>query len=83
MNRYWTDEENEHLKALVAQGVSIFRVAAKFNRTVAGVRAHAKKRDTIPYRAGASQETGRYSLQSLTRCAVAFLRHCYTFLIAE
>lgn len=46
MNRYWTDEENEHLKALVAQGVSIFRVAAKFNRTIAGVRAHAKKNET-------------------------------------
>jgi len=37
----WTDEENERLKAFVAQGVSIFRVAARFNRTVAGVRAHA------------------------------------------
>jgi hypothetical protein len=30
----------------VAQGVSIFRVAAIFNRTVAGVRVHAKKIET-------------------------------------
>jgi hypothetical protein len=39
----WTDEENERLKAFVAKGVSIFRVAAIFNRTVAGVRVHAQK----------------------------------------
>jgi hypothetical protein len=42
MSRNWTDQENERLKAFVAQGVSILRVAVIFNRTVAGVRVHAK-----------------------------------------
>jgi hypothetical protein len=72
MNRYWTDEENEHLKALVAQGVSIFRVAAKFNRTVAGVRAHAKKNETpFPTVRELRRKRADTALQSLTRCAVA------------
>jgi len=42
----WTDEENERLKALVAKGASIFRVAAIFNRPIGGIRAHAKKIET-------------------------------------
>ena len=39
----WTDEENERLKALVAQGVSIIRAAAKFKRTIISVRIQARK----------------------------------------
>jgi hypothetical protein len=46
MNRYWTDEENEHLKTLVAQACRFSGLRLKFNRTIAGVRAHAKKNET-------------------------------------
>ena len=39
----WTEEENERLKAFVAQGVSIFRAAAAFNRTIISVRDQARR----------------------------------------
>jgi serine/threonine-protein kinase RIO1 len=39
----WTDQENERLKALVAQGVSIIRAAATFKRTILSVRTQARK----------------------------------------
>jgi hypothetical protein len=39
----WTDEENERLKAFAAQGVSIIRAAAAFNRTMTSVRIQARK----------------------------------------
>ena len=42
----WTEKENERLKALVAQGVSIVRVAAVFNRKTVAVRNHARKLGT-------------------------------------
>jgi type IV secretory pathway protease TraF len=42
----WTDAENERLKALVAQGVSIVRVAAVFNRKMVAVRTHARRLGT-------------------------------------
>ena len=39
----WTGEQNERLKAFVAQGVSIVRAAAVFNRTITSVRVQARK----------------------------------------
>ena len=39
----WTDAENERLKALVVQGVSI---AAVFNRKMVAVRTHARRLGT-------------------------------------
>jgi hypothetical protein len=36
----WTDQENERLKTFVAQGASIIRAAAVFNRTSGSIRAH-------------------------------------------
>ena len=39
----WTGEQNERLKAFVAQGVSIIRAAAVFNRTITSVRIQARK----------------------------------------
>lgn len=42
----WTEAENERLKALVEQGVSIVRVAAAFNRKTIAVRIHARKLGT-------------------------------------
>jgi hypothetical protein len=39
----WTDEDNERLKALVAQGVSVIRAAATFKRSITSVRTQARK----------------------------------------
>ncbi len=39
----WTEEENERLRAFVAQGVSIFRAAAAFNRSIISVRDQARR----------------------------------------
>jgi hypothetical protein len=44
--RPWTDEESKRLKTFVAQGVSIIRAAAAFNRTTTGIRAQARKLGT-------------------------------------
>ena len=45
----WTDQENERLKTFVAQGLSIIRPAAVFNRTTGSVGAEARKLAT-PFR---------------------------------
>ncbi len=45
----WTDQENERIKTFVAQGVSIIRAAALFNRTTGSIRAEARKLGT-PFR---------------------------------
>jgi GcrA cell cycle regulator len=39
----WTDEEDERLRALVAQGASVIRAAAALKRTILSVRDHARK----------------------------------------
>jgi transposase-like protein len=41
--RRWTPEDNERLKALVAQGASLVRAAAALKRKQATVRERAKK----------------------------------------
>jgi GcrA cell cycle regulator len=41
--RPWTDEEEERLKALVAQGASIVRAAAALRRREVVVRERARK----------------------------------------
>jgi hypothetical protein len=38
----WTEEDNERLKRLAAEGASAFRVAAALKRKVSVVRRHAK-----------------------------------------
>jgi hypothetical protein len=43
IKRPWTEAENEHLKDFVAQGLSIVRAAAAFNRTTKNVRTQARK----------------------------------------
>jgi transposase len=45
-NRVWTDEDNDRLKAIVAQGVSIARAAVTFNRSLNSVRNRARKLGT-------------------------------------
>jgi type IV secretory pathway protease TraF len=45
-NTPWTDEENQRLKALLAQGVSIVRVAVVFNRKTVAVRNQARRLGT-------------------------------------
>ena len=58
----WTDQENERLKTFVAQGVSIIRAAAVFNRTTGSIRAEARKLATpFPADAGASEAMGGYA----------------------
>jgi hypothetical protein len=42
----WTADENERLKAFVAQDVSVVRVAAVFRRSIIGVRNQARKLGT-------------------------------------
>jgi serine/threonine-protein kinase RIO1 len=42
----WTEEENNRLKAMVAQGVSIARAAVVFKRSLITVRTHARKLGT-------------------------------------
>jgi hypothetical protein len=42
----WTDHENERLIAFVANGASVIRAAAAFDRTTASVRAQARKLGT-------------------------------------
>jgi hypothetical protein len=42
-NKAWTEEENQRLKAYVAQDVSIVRVAGALDRTIASVRNQARK----------------------------------------
>jgi hypothetical protein len=42
----WTEDENERLRALVAEGVSIVRAAAVFNRKMVAVRNHARRLGT-------------------------------------
>ena len=42
----WTEADNERLKALVAQGASIVRAAAAFNRSIVSVRIQARKLGT-------------------------------------
>ena len=41
--KLWTDVENERLRALVEQGISMYRAAAIFNRSVDGVVLQARK----------------------------------------
>ena len=41
--RPWTEADNERLKDFVAQGLSIVRAAAAFNRTTKTVRNQARK----------------------------------------
>jgi hypothetical protein len=38
----WTKEDDERLKAFVAQGASVIRAAAELRRTTINVRAHAR-----------------------------------------
>ena len=42
----WTEEENQRLRALVAEGVSIVRAAAVFNRKMVAVRNQARRLGT-------------------------------------
>jgi hypothetical protein len=42
----WTEADNERLKIFVADGVSIIRAAAAFNRKLVSVRTHARKLGT-------------------------------------
>jgi hypothetical protein len=42
----WTVEENDRLKALVAKGVSIIKVAAALQRTTSSIRTQARKLGT-------------------------------------
>lgn len=44
--RIWTNEENERLKALVAEGTSITKAAAALKRTMVSVRNQARKLGT-------------------------------------
>jgi hypothetical protein len=46
LNTPWTDEDNDRLKALVAQGVSIARAAVTFKRSIMAVRHQARKLGT-------------------------------------
>ena len=46
MKRVWTEDENEQLKAFVAQELSVVRVAAVFKRSIIGVRRQARKLGT-------------------------------------
>jgi hypothetical protein len=39
----WTAEQDEKLKALIAEGVSATRASAVLNRRISGVRARARK----------------------------------------
>jgi hypothetical protein len=39
----WTDEENERLRQLARDGVSIFRAAAALKRKTASIRNQARK----------------------------------------
>jgi hypothetical protein len=39
----WTDEENERLRQLTRDGVSIFRAAAALKRKTASIRNQARK----------------------------------------
>jgi hypothetical protein len=39
----WTEEDNERLKAFVHQGVSIFRAATAFKRSIISVRNQARR----------------------------------------
>jgi fructose-bisphosphate aldolase class 1 len=39
----WTSEENELLKAMMAEGSSPFRVSAAFGRNLTSVRRQARK----------------------------------------
>jgi hypothetical protein len=43
IKRPWTEAENERLKDFVAQGLSIFRAAAAFNRSTKNIRIQARK----------------------------------------
>ena len=43
IKRTWTEADNERLKDFVAQGLSIVRAAAAFNRTTKNVRIQARK----------------------------------------
>jgi hypothetical protein len=40
---FWTEEENERLKAFVAEGKSVVRAAAAFKRSMINVRHQARK----------------------------------------
>jgi hypothetical protein len=42
----WTDEDNERLKAFVADGVSLVRAAVAFKRKLNSVRNQARKLGT-------------------------------------
>jgi hypothetical protein len=42
----WTDADNERLNAFVADGVSLVRVAAAFNRRLNSIRNRARKLGT-------------------------------------
>ena len=44
--RRWTADENERLKALVSEGVSVIKVAAALKRTTVSVRTQARKLGT-------------------------------------
>jgi hypothetical protein len=47
---YWTEEDNNRLKAMVAQRVSIARAAVTFKRSLIAVRNQARKLGTpFPY----------------------------------
>jgi hypothetical protein len=39
----WTEEDNQRLKRLAAEGASAFRMAAALKRKVSVVRRHARK----------------------------------------
>jgi GcrA cell cycle regulator len=39
----WTNEDIERLKAMIASGASVVRVAAAFDRTIPIIRSQARK----------------------------------------
>jgi hypothetical protein len=43
LKKAWMPDENERLKAFVAQEVSVVRAAAVFKRSITGVRNQARK----------------------------------------
>jgi hypothetical protein len=65
--RVWTAEENERLKAFVAKGVSIIKVAAAFKRKTVSVRNQARKLG----RPFPSTKEYRKKIQSARRLALA------------
>jgi hypothetical protein len=46
LRKTWTEDENQQLKAFVAQNLSVVRVAAVLKRSIIAVRSQARKLGT-------------------------------------